>query len=152
MSDIPSSPDAFAMEPMYFDHVGLSVSDLAVSRQFYGDAFGFRTEEHSFELPAHDIKGLVLLNAQGVRIELFHRLGSTPGRIGHPTEGALTHGYFQFGLAVTNLSATFNRVVSAGAKPVLSPRIAPDGHTLFAFVADPDGNLLELLQRSDMKR
>jgi catechol 2,3-dioxygenase-like lactoylglutathione lyase family enzyme len=39
-------------------------------------------------------------------------------------------------------------VVAAGAKAVLSPRIAPDGRTLFAFIADPDGNLIELLQRS----
>jgi catechol 2,3-dioxygenase-like lactoylglutathione lyase family enzyme len=140
-------PIESAIEPMQFDHVALSVSDLEISRRFYGDVLGFRREEHAFTLPQHDIRGLILLNAQGVRIELFHRLGSKPGRVGHPTEGALTHGYFQFALSVRDISATFERVVAAGATPVLSPRIAPDGFTLFAFVADPDGNLIEILQR-----
>ena len=135
------------IEPMQFDHVGLSVADLEVSTRFYGDILGFRTLEHAFVLPAHDIRGSILLNAQGVRIELFHREGSQPGRVGHPTEGALTHGYFQFALSVSDIAATFERVVAAGAKPVLSPRVAPDGFTLFAFIADPDGNLIEFLQR-----
>jgi catechol 2,3-dioxygenase-like lactoylglutathione lyase family enzyme len=132
---------------MRFDHVGLSVSDLEVSQRFYADVLGFRTQEHAFTLPAHDITGLILLNAQGVRVELFHRRGSKPGRVGHPTEGALTHGYFQFALSVSDIAATFERVVAAGAKPVLSPRVAPDGFTLFAFIADPDNNLVEFLQR-----
>lgn len=135
------------IEPMRFDHVGLSVASLEVSRRFYGDVLGFRTLEDSFALPAHDIKGLILLNAQGVRIELFERKGSTPGRVGHPTEGALTRGYFQFALGVADINATFARVVAAGATPVLSPRVAPDGRALFAFIADPDGNLVEFLQR-----
>ena len=135
------------VEPMSFDHVGLSVASLDISRRFYGEVLGFRTVEDTFALPAHDIQGLILLNAQGVRIELFEREGSKPGRMGHPTEGALTQGYFQFALSVTDIHATFARVVRAGAKPVLSPRIAPDGRALFAFIADPDGNLVELLQR-----
>jgi catechol 2,3-dioxygenase-like lactoylglutathione lyase family enzyme len=136
-----------AIEPMHFDHVALSVSDMEVATRFYGDVLGFRRQEHAFTLPAHDIRGLILLNAQGVRIELFHRAGSKPGRAGHPTEGALTQGYFQFALSVSDLAVTFERVVAAGAKPVLTPRIAPDGFTLFAFIGDPDGNLVELLQR-----
>ncbi len=135
------------IEPMRFDHVGLSVADLEASRRFYGEVLGFHTLEEAFELPAHEITGLILLNAQGVRIELFHRKGSKPGRVGHPTEGALTHGYFQFALSVTDIKATFQRVVAAGAKSVLTPRFAPDGRSLFAFIADPDGNLVELLQR-----
>jgi catechol 2,3-dioxygenase-like lactoylglutathione lyase family enzyme len=135
------------VEPMRFDHVGISVASLEVSRRFYGEVLGFRTLEDSFALPAHDITGLILRNAEGVRIELFERKGSKPGRVGHPTEGALTHGYFQFALGVADIDATFARVVAAGATPVLSPRVAPDGRALFAFIADPDGNLVEFLQR-----
>ncbi len=143
----PCSGPLTPVESMRFDHVGLSVANLDASRRFYGDVLGFRTEEHSFALPDHDIQGLILLNAQGVRIELFHRKGSQPGRVGHPTESALTHGYFQFALAVADINVTFARVVAAGATSVLSPRIAPDGRTLIAFIADPDGNLVEFLQR-----
>ncbi len=139
----PSPPIA----PMRFDHVGVSVASLEVSRRFYREVLGFRIEESTFALPEHYIRGLILLNGEGVRIELFQRRGSMPGRIGHPTEGALTQGYFQFALAVADIATTFGAAVAAGAKPVLSPRIAPDDRTLFAFIADPDGNLIEFLQR-----
>jgi catechol 2,3-dioxygenase-like lactoylglutathione lyase family enzyme len=37
--------------------------------------------------------------------------------------------------------------VAAGATPIFEPRIAPDGVSLVAFVGDPDGNLVEFLQR-----
>jgi len=152
MSDIPNETPVAAtgsFEPMRFDHVALSVASIAISRRFYADVLGFVIEEDSFALPAHEIDGLILLNAQGVRIELFQRKGSTPGRVGHPTDSALTHGYFQFALGVADIHATFGRVVAAGAKPVLSPRVAPDGRALFAFIADPDGNLIEFLQRPE---
>jgi len=137
-----------APEVLRFDHVGASVADLDRSARFYGDVLGFTTVEHAFTLPGHDIRGVVLINPAGVRVELFERQGSVPGRAGHPTEGALTRGWFQFGLAVTDLRATYARVVAAGATPVFEPRVAPDGKTLFAFVGDPDGNLVELLQRT----
>jgi glyoxylase I family protein len=48
----------------------------------------------------------------------------------------------------TSLDASYARVVAAGATPLMPPRTAPDGRTLFGFVGDPDGNLVELLQRT----
>jgi catechol 2,3-dioxygenase-like lactoylglutathione lyase family enzyme len=38
-------------------------------------------------------------------------------------------------------------VTAAGAGPSLAPTTAPDGVSLVAFVRDPDGNLVEFLQR-----
>ena len=135
-------------EALAFDHVAASVADLERSQAFYAVALGFVCTEHAFTLPAHDIRGLVLLNDAGVRLELFERRGSVPmARKGHPTEGALRQGWFQFALATRDLDATFARVVACGAEPILTPRIAPDGRTRIAFVGDPDGNLVELVQR-----
>ena len=35
------------------------------------------------------------------------------------------------------------------AAPVKPPFVAPDGATIVAFVSDPDGNLLELISRTN---
>jgi catechol 2,3-dioxygenase-like lactoylglutathione lyase family enzyme len=139
---------AAAVEVLRFDHAGLSVADLDRSHRFYADVLGFDRVEDEFSLPAHEIRGRVLLNPAGVRIELFERRGSQPIRRGHPTEGALQQGWFQFALATQDIQASWARVVAAGATPLLAPRIAPDGRSWVAFVGDPDGNLVELLQRS----
>jgi lactoylglutathione lyase len=135
-----------------FDHVGLSVSDLETSRRFYAEVFGFDIVEDDFKIPGRDVRGLVLSNARGVRLELFHREGSeppypaesvTPG----PGESPRSQGWFQFALTVPDLPASYAAVVAAGAKEVMTPRTAPDGINQVGFVCDPDGNLIELLQR-----
>ena len=147
MSTPPPAGPADA-EVLRFDHAGLSVADLDRSHRFYADVLGFDRVEDEFTLPAHEIRGRVLLNPAGVRIELFERRGSQPVRRGHPTEGALHQGWFQFALATQDIQASFARVVAAGATPLMAPRIAPDGRSWVAFIGDPDGNLVELLQRS----
>lgn len=135
------------LQAMIFDHVGISVADLDVSRRFYGDVLGFDRVEDEFALPEFNIRGLVLLNPSGVRIELFERAGSQPNRIGHPAEDTIVQGWFQLALGVNDTKACFERAVALGAKPALSPRIAPDGVATVAFICDPDNNLVEFLQR-----
>ena len=136
-----------AIEPMTFDHAGISVANLEVSQKFYGEVLGFTHVEDRFELPHFEIRGLVLTNPLGVRIELFERRGSRPNRAGHPAEDTIIQGWFQFALGVKDAQATFDRAVKAGAKPLLTPRVAPDGRSIVAFVGDPDNNLVEFLQR-----
>ena len=143
-----TTPGAAALEVLRFDHAGLSVADLERSHRFYADVLGFDAVEDEFTLPAHEIRGRVLVNPAGVRIELFERRGSLPIRRGHPTEGALQQGWFQFALATQDIEASFTRIVAAGATPLMAPRIAPDGRSRVAFVGDPDGNMVELLQRN----
>lgn len=135
------------IETMTFDHAGVSVANLAQSRRFYADVFGFTIVEDEFELPQFELKGLVLLNATGVRVELFERKGAQVVRPSHPADGALGIGWFQFALSVADVAATYARVIAAGAVSRMTPRLAPDNQTLVAFVADPDGNLIELVQR-----
>jgi predicted enzyme related to lactoylglutathione lyase len=48
---------------------------------------------------------------------------------------------------VHDLDAAFERAVSRGARAVLSPRPSPEPGVRMAFLADPEGNLLELLAR-----
>lgn len=133
--------------PMPFDHTGISVRDLEVSVRFYGEVLGFSTCEETFELKGRDVRGAVLVNADGVRIELFERKGSRANRIGDPIEDTVVQGWFQLAFAVDDVQALFDRTVAAGAKPLLTPRVAPDGRSIVAFIGDPDNNLVEFLNR-----
>jgi len=135
------------LEPLHFDHAGVSVANLATSCAWYGDVLGFTIVEDSFALPHYDFIGAVLRNPQGVRIELFERRGSRPVRVGDPSGDTIVQGWFQFALAVRDLETTFAQVVAAGARPAMNPKTAPDGKAKVAFIVDPDNNLIELIQR-----
>ena len=129
------------------DHAGVSVADLERSERFWREVLGFEMVEDRFAFPEHDLRGVVLVNAQGARVELFERRDSVPTGPHHQIESTRRQGWFQFALAVPDIEATFAAVTSAGAEPTLPPTTAPDGVTLVAFVRDPDGNLVEFLQR-----
>ena len=130
-----------------FDHAGVSVADLDRSRAFYADVLGFTTVEDEFEFTEHDLRGLVLVNATGTRVELFCRAGSEPTGPHHHIESTRKQGWFQVALRVPDIETTFAAVVAAGAQPSLAPTTAPDGISKVAFVRDPDGNLVEFLER-----
>ena len=129
------------------DHAGVSVADLARSELFWGDVLGFDRVEDRFEFPEHELKGVVLVNAQGARVELFERRGSEPTGPHHQLDSTRRQGWFQFAFTVPDIQHTFASVVAAGAVPSLAPTTAPDGVSLVCFVRDPDGNLVEFLQR-----
>ena len=135
------------LEPLTFDHAGVSVANLEASQAFYANVLGFTNVEDHFTLPQYDLRGMVLTNPQGVRIELFERKDSKPIRAGDPSKDPELQGWFQFALAVKDLEGTFAYVTAAGARVAMAPRVAPDGKAKVAFILDPDSNLIELLQR-----
>jgi catechol 2,3-dioxygenase-like lactoylglutathione lyase family enzyme len=144
-------PEGAAPDPStaraIIDHAGVSVADLERSERFYREVLGFALVEDRFAFAEHDLKGVVLSNPQGARVELFERKGSVPTGPHHQIDSTLRQGWFQFALAVPDIAQTFAAVVAAGAEPSMAPATAPDGVSLVAFVRDPDGNLVEFLQR-----
>jgi lactoylglutathione lyase len=48
---------------------------------------------------------------------------------------------------VADLDAGYERAVARGARPVMPPGPSPEAGVRMAFVADPEGNLIELLHR-----
>jgi glyoxylase I family protein len=131
------------------DHVGLNVADLTAAARWYAAAFGFATElELRVDVLALDI---VMLRhpASGDRLELLHRPGSRPGlRAEDPPTAVLTEGFGHVAFDVDGLDAAFDRLLALGARPVMTPRSSPEPGVRMAFVADPEGNLVELLDRS----
>jgi catechol 2,3-dioxygenase-like lactoylglutathione lyase family enzyme len=128
------------------DHAGVSVADLERSERFWRDVLGFDAVEDRFTFAEHDLRGVVLVNPQGARVELFERKNSVPAGPQHQIDSTRRQGWFQFALAVPDIAETFAAVTAAGAEPSLAPTTAPDGVSLVAFVRDPDGNLVEFLQ------
>jgi lactoylglutathione lyase len=134
--------------PVRVDHIGLSVADLAAAEDFYARALGFRPE-FPFELPFDDINGVMMLHDSGLRLELFERPGATPGIQGRgPREALATHGYGHFALTVGGgLEDLYAELLAAGAGGVKEPGPSPEPGIRMAFVADPEGNLIELVER-----
>jgi lactoylglutathione lyase len=67
-------------------------------------------------------------------------------------EAALRDGYGHVAFDVTDLDAAYERAVTRGARPVMPPCPSPEAGVRMAFVADPEGNLVELLHRPPRHR
>lgn len=136
------------MSEARLDHAGLSVRDLPGAARWYCDALGY-TRELDLRVDPIDLDIVMLIHrTHGDRLELLHRPGSVPGlRATDPAEAALSESFGHVAFDVADLDAAFDRVVGLGARPVLTPRPSPEPGVRMAFVADPEGNLVELLSR-----
>lgn len=128
-----------------FDHPGLTVADLDAAAAFYGAAFGFAPQ---LEFALGDVRGAMLDHPSGMRLELFEVPGAAPGREGQPPlEAMRTRGLGHVAFAAADLDDVFAHVVAAGAREVLAPQPSPEPGVRFAFLADPEGHLIELVER-----
>lgn len=129
------------------DHVGLTVADLEAMTDWYAAAFDL-TNEFEFALPEVDFRG-VMLRGDGFRVELLARAGSRSGlQAANPVEAALTHGFGHIAFDVPEVDAAYDRLLELGASDRMSPRPSPEPGVRMAYVADPEGNLVELLDRT----
>jgi catechol 2,3-dioxygenase-like lactoylglutathione lyase family enzyme len=62
-------------------------------------------------------------------------------------EAARREGYGHVAFDVADLDGAYDRALARGARPVMPPCPAPEPGVRMAFVADPEGNLIELLHR-----
>jgi lactoylglutathione lyase len=140
-------------ESRRLDHVGLNVADLAAAQAWYVTAFGYE-RELELRVDAFDLDIVMLIHrGRGDRLELLHRPGSKAGlRADNPPQAVLTQGFGHLAFDVDGVDTAFDRLVSLGARPVMAPRPSPEPGVRMAFVADPEGNLLELLDRSAQAR
>ena len=131
-----------------FDHVGLTVADLPAMTAWYVDAFGLEVE-FEFALDDVDFRGAMLRSPDGWRIELLHRDGNAAGlQAANPVEAALTRGFGHLALDVPAVETSYDALIAAGATDRMSPRPSPEPGVRMAYVADPEGNLIELLDRT----
>ncbi|MBT2225741.1 VOC family protein [Nonomuraea sp. NEAU-A123] len=130
-----------------FDHVGISVPDLEAATEWYCDTLDL-TPAPAFAVAGTDLRGVMLLHESGYRIELLHRPGAVPGLAPDSALAAAgTLGYGHICLCVEDVDAEFARLVGAGATVRMEPGPSPRPGARVCFVADPYGNLIELIDR-----
>jgi len=129
------------------DHTGLAVADLTAARAWFCDVFGLKLEL-TLRVEALDLDIEMLVHPEyGYRLELLHRPGSAADKPASPAEAALREGYGHIAFEVADVDAAYGRAVARGARPVVPPGPAPEPGARMAFIADPEGNLIELLHR-----
>jgi catechol 2,3-dioxygenase-like lactoylglutathione lyase family enzyme len=134
------------------NHIGLCVTDIAVSRRFYEDLLGF-THQRDLEVPDAPASKLlrvpepvgmtaVYLERDGFILELLHfdREGNAPQRERPFTEPGLTHLSF----SVDDIAATCAQVAALGGEVLTDTDMG--GRAI--MIRDPDGQLIELLPMS----
>lgn len=130
------------------DHVGLTVADLPAMTRWYCEAFALDVE-FEFALDQVAFRGVMLRGAAGHRLELLHREGNVAGlQAANPVEAALTRGFGHVAFDVPDVDAAYAALVASGATDRMSPRPSPEPGVRMAYVADPEGNLVELLDRT----
>ena len=132
-----------------FNHLGQCVTDLARSKRFYCELFGFTLDREinpPDELSAK-LMGLTpplqmtacYLVRDGLVLELLHYAAdgqTAPYRPRTMNEPGLTH----ISLSVDDVDATLARVAEFGGEVIADSNIGAA-----AFIRDPDGQLVELL-------
>jgi catechol 2,3-dioxygenase-like lactoylglutathione lyase family enzyme len=131
---------------MRLHHAGLSVPDLDRSLDWYCGALGLRPG-FRFEIPGAGLRGAFALGDGGCGVELLEQSGAVPGppRADPPSANA-AHGYNHVCFQVDDLAAAYGRLIERGAVAVWAPRDSPEPGVRMAFVTDPDGNLIELIE------
>ncbi len=127
---------------MRFLHTMLRVGDLEASVGFYTKMLGMK------ELRRNDVPDgkytLVFMgyasNPEQAEIELTYNYGTTSYEIGT----AFGH----LALGVPDVAATCASIKAAGGKVTREAGPVKFGTTIIAFVEDPDGYKIELIQRS----
>jgi catechol 2,3-dioxygenase-like lactoylglutathione lyase family enzyme len=139
-----------------FEHLALEVQSAEASVRFYVDVFG-AVETNRWESKAPGIRRIIFINLGGEVIELIERGGAKEHFHDHGDAG-MKH----ICLRVTNLEAVMAMVERLGARTVsgmavidrskYEPLISDgtmdlDKGMKRAVVSDPDGILIELLEK-----
>lgn len=128
-----------AVQASRIHHVGLPVSDLDVSVAWYRETLGL-THDSTAGLPG---RVAFMVAPTGERLELL-AVDVQPSAWDDPI-AALRAGVPHTAWTVNDLHAAHARAVEAGGRSVWTPRDTPEPGLRIAVVADPDGNLVELL-------
>jgi catechol 2,3-dioxygenase-like lactoylglutathione lyase family enzyme len=128
-------------------HTSLSVADLDAQRAWYQQVLGLANVVEEFQLDEPAVRTVVLQSDSGVRLELIERAGADrPRAFTDPLNAAATLGFGHWALSVRDLDAAFAAITTSGGTAVWPPAPAVQPDTRFAYVKDPEGNLIELIQ------
>ncbi len=125
---------------MQYLHTMLRVSDLKRSIQFYTEVLGFRLRRQN-DYPGGKFTLAFLGGEEGSEpfLELTHNWETSSYELG------TAYGHMAFG--VPDIYATCDKIKRAGGTITREPGPMKHGNSLIAFLKDPDGYSIELIQR-----
>ncbi|MBT2185796.1 VOC family protein [Sphingobium sp. H33] len=138
------APNPLSLAPFM---VGLSVADIDKVSAWYVEKLGFKV---TLDVPLGTTGGkLRWIEAGSQRIELMSLPDSKPGpERALPPDHAAVRGYTHLTLQVPDLDAAIATLAARGVKPALGPVPVGSLKVKVAFLRDPEGNMVELLQRA----
>lgn len=122
-------------------HTMIRVSDFEASQRFYIDLLGMKLLDR-FDVASREVTALFLGfgdYAAGGVIELTRKWNAS----GPHSHGS---GYGHVAIGVPDVEATIARLEAAGVEVATAPVIPMPGGPMIAFVKDPDGYMIELVQ------
>lgn len=132
---------------MHIDHVGLNVADLDAQVEWYTKVFGFTTARE-FEVAPIGLRGIFLVDAHGFAIELLQKQGSLRNfRASNVAEGAMNQGFGHLCYRVDDVAAMNALMLEHGATQIMPVQESPEPGVTMAYLADPEGNLIEIIDR-----
>jgi lactoylglutathione lyase len=125
--------------PVRIDMIGLFPADMPAMVAFYRDVLGFVVKWDG-ESPYAEFQN------EGVRFSMYVR-SLLPELLGsEPSYPIGVNGTFELAIDLPrfeDVDVEYARIVAAGGRPILAPRDEPWGMRS-SYVADPDGNLIEI--------
>jgi lactoylglutathione lyase len=123
---------------MEIDYIALFVADVERSLTFYRDVLGFE-----FSKPPHPdgTEG----KSGALRIGLYNR-SWLPKLLGDRGRDAISGTAFVLSMTVADLEQAYQQLLQAQVNILQPPQLMPWGQRIL-FFNDPDGNLLEIVQR-----
>ena len=128
------------------NHVGLAVKDLSTMEKWYIKVFAME-EIQKLDIAEYHVKTVLLRAPNGLSVELIEVAGATRKRkYKDALDAAGDLGFGHWALTVQDLNKAYQTLVAAGASSVSAPGPAAQKGASFAYVKDPEGNLIELMQ------
>jgi catechol 2,3-dioxygenase-like lactoylglutathione lyase family enzyme len=119
------------------NHVGGRVRDLEASLSYYGD------------LGAEVVDRLFMANSRVNRVHVQLATGLVELLHHEEPDPQATYGLNHVGFMTDDLDGDYARLIALGYAEISSPRVAGSGQGRLAFLSDPNGVRVELLQRSE---
>lgn len=119
-------------------HTMIRVRNMEVSLRFYVEGFGMTVFDR-FDVPVRRVSGAYIGYAgfgRGGLLELTHKWD----------DSEIISGTTHFAIGVPDMGAAIMALKAAGAKITMAPTVLMAGGPAVAFIADPDGYPVELIQ------